>query len=116
MPRTMTDKEKTMFNILKYNKKARNNNYEAVREWYRVTYGINLPSLENCEEEYGTVERWIRQLKSLYPSELTDEEERKIKSDMEDVFKERALDKNKPMKQEQMGIGILGGNNYKDWW
>lgn len=113
--REISDKEMVMFNILKNNKKARNNNYEAVREWYMQVYGINLPSLEKCEEQYGTVERWIRLLKSLYPNELTDPEERQLKEDMEDSFKEKALDENKPYipnKQEQMGLGLFG----EKWW
>ena len=119
--REISDKEMVMFRILKESPKARRNNYEAVREWYREVYGINLPSLENCEEEYGTVERWIRMLKSLYPNELTDSTERQLKADMEANFKEKALDKNKPyikpeQKEEQLGLGLLGGHNYKDWW
>lgn len=116
--REATDKEKVMYDILKNNKKCRENNYEAVREWYRRVYGINLPSLENCEEQYGTVERWIRALKALYPNELTDDTERQLKSDMESQFKENALDRNKPYigKNEQMGLGLPGGHNYKDWW
>lgn len=113
--RDMTRKEEVMFDILKNNKRCRDNNYEAVREWYRQVYGINLPSLDNCDEQYGTVERWIRQLKALYPHELTDETERQIKRDMEDTFKENALDKNKPIKHEQIGM-LLGGDNLKEWW
>lgn len=116
--REITEKEMVMFNILKNNPKARNNNYEAVREWYRQVYGINLPSLNGCAEEYGTVERWIRQLKSLYPKELTDPNERQIKSEMESKFKEAALDKNKPIKRkenEQTSL-LIGGSNLKEWW
>lgn len=115
--REMTDKEQVMYDILKNNPKARKNNYEAVREWYRQVYGINLPSLEKCEEQYATVERWIRLLKSLYPSELTDDEERKLKADLEEQFKEKALDKNKPVKKETQGtLGLFGENPFGGWW
>ena len=123
--REATEKEMVMYDILRTNKRCRDNNYEAVREWYRRVYGINLPSLENCEEQYGTVERWIRALKALYPDELTDGEERQLKADMEEQFKDKALDRNKPViaperrkneRQEQLGLGLLGGQNYKDWW
>lgn len=114
--REISEKENIMFDILKTNKRCRDNNYEAVREWYRRVYGINLPSLENCEEQYGTVERWIRLLKSEYPNELTDSEERQIKKEMEMEFKERALDKNKPIRHEQTSL-LMGGNNERDrWW
>lgn len=118
--REMTDKEKVMFNILKNDPKARASNYEAVRQWYKQVYNVNMPSLSECEEQYGTVERWVRGLKALYPHELGDDSERKIHSDLETKFKEEALDRNKPYisqkeMHEQTSL-LMGGDNYKEWW
>ena len=120
--REMTENEQLMFDIIKNHKGY--SNYNLVREFYFERYGINLPDLKGMEE-YGTVERMVRLLKSLYPSELTDEEERKARHDAEDKFKEMALDRNKPIKPlkqdenepsektEQLGLGIFGEIN---WW
>ena len=114
----MNDRELTMFNILKNNKKCRDNNWEAVREYYRQVYGIVLPDLKNMETVW-TVERLIRTLKSTYPSQLTDKEERQIKADMVDRYKEKALDENKPLLppkevvNEQGQLGLFGEPM---WW
>ena len=108
--REMTENEQLMFNIIKEHKDY--SNYNLVREFYFQRYGINLPDLKGFEE-YGTVERWVRLLKSLYPSELTTPEEREARKDAEDKFKEMALDRNKPVKpDEQLGLGLFG----ELWW
>ena len=117
--RRMTEDELTMFQILKNNKDCRNNNWEAVRRFYMTQYGINLPALRGVPTIW-TIERMIRSLKEVYPNELTDQEERQIKEDMQSVYKEKALDRNKPMKpkatHEQIGLGLPGGDNLKEWW
>ena len=116
--RQMNDDELTMFQILKNNRQARNSNWEAVREFYMRQYGINLPALKGLPTIW-TIERMIRTLKEAYPRELTDAEERQIKRDMVDAYKEAALDKNKPVKpqktHEQLGL-LPGGENLKEWW
>ena len=113
--REMTDNELLMYNIIKEHKGY--SNYNLVREFYFQRYGINLPDLKGFEE-YGTVERWVRLLKSLYPNELTDDDERQARQDAEDKYKEMALDRNKPIKpekHEQTSL-LLGGSNLKEWW
>jgi len=97
--REMTKDERIMYEILKNNKSARDSNWEAVREFFWQRYDINLPKLDNTVTVW-TVERMIRTLKALY-HECTDEEERMIKAAMEDEYKEKALDKNKPLKPQE---------------
>jgi len=114
----MNDKELAMFNILKNNKKCRDNNWEAVREYYRQIYNISLPELKNLETVW-TVERLIRTLKSTYPSQLTDKEERQIKAEMVGKYREMALDENKPVlppKQAVSEQGSLGLFGEPMWW
>ena len=115
--RPMTEEELTMFTILKNNPECRKNNEKALREFYLLMYGINLPELDGTMK-IQTVLRMIRTLKELYPAELTDKEERQIKADMEAIYKERALDRNKPIKpvkepekREQIGLGLFGELN-----
>jgi len=112
--RPMTEEEKTMFTILKNNPECRLSNEEALREFYLLMYGINIPKLDGVMK-IQTVLRMIRTLKSEYPKELTDPEERQIKADMQMIYKERALDRNKPIKpvkepekREQIGLGLFG--------
>ena len=114
--REMSENELLMFDIIKSHKDY--SNYDLVREFYFQRYGINLPRISPELEQYGTIERWIRMLKALYPNELTTEDERRIKADMEDKFREMALDRNKPIKpekHEQTSL-LMGGSNLKDWW
>ena len=110
----MTEEEQTMFTILKNNPECRLSNEEALREFYLLMYGINIPKLDGTMK-IQTVLRMIRTLKSEYPKELTDPEERQIKADMQMIYKERALDRNKPIKsvkepekREQIGLGLFG--------
>ena len=113
--RPMTDDELTMFQILKRDKECRNNNYQAVRTFYKMQYGVDLPALKGLPTIW-TIERLIRTLKSEYPSELTDSEERQIKNSQEDLYKERALDANKPIKQRVEEQGTLGLFGEPSWW
>ena len=109
----MNREEFAMYTILKNNRKARHSNWEAVRMFFKAMYGVNLPEITEDLPSVWTVERMIRTLKATYPKALTDSEERQIKKQKEAEFKERALDKNRPVLTEQLGIGLLGGDNYK---
>lgn len=111
--REMSENEQLMYDIIKNHKEE--SNYNLVREFYFQRYGINLPDLKGFEE-YGTVERWIRLLKSLYPNDLTTPDERKARQDAEDKYKEMALDRNKPIKHEQTSLLIGGTNDKERWW
>jgi hypothetical protein len=67
----MTEEEQTMFTILKNNPECRLSNEEALREFYLLMYGINIPKLDGVMK-IQTVLRMIMTLKELYPAELTD--------------------------------------------
>lgn len=116
--RKITEDEVVMFNILKNDRVCRNNNYEAVRSFYKKQYGLELPRINSELPSIWTVERMIRTLKSTYPSQLTDKEERQIKMQKVSEFKEMALDDNKPLKpkeevSEQGSLGLFGEPS---WW
>lgn len=99
----MTEDELALYKIIKNNRSCRNSNWEATRAFYKIQYGVDLPDLKGLPTP-SSIDRTIRALKALYPKDLTDEEERKIKEDQISKFKEAALDKNKPVKDEQIGL------------
>ena len=98
--RSMTSDESVMYQILKNSKSCRDSNWEAVRTFYQAQYVVSLPELRGLPTVW-TVERMVRTLKSTYPRELTDPEERQIKAEQETEFKEKARDDNRPVKEEE---------------
>lgn len=102
----MSDDELALYQIIKNNRSCRNSNWEATRAFYKIQYGVDLPDLKGLPTP-SSIDRTIRMLKSLYPKDLTDSEERKIKEDQITKYKEAALDKNKPVKEEQTRL---------EWW
>lgn len=108
--RAMTKEESKLYQIIKQNKN--NSNWDIVRLFYKEQYNIELPDLRNVPTVW-TVERWIRLLKETYRSDLTTKEERDIKNDMQSKYKEMALPKNRPVKEEQGTLGLFGEPS---WW
>lgn len=100
--REMNNDELALFDILKDNDKAKNNNYEALRLFYKQQYDISLPDLKGVPNLF-TIERYIRKLKQLYPSQLTSPKEREIKLEKEIEFKEMVRDDNAPLLPDDEG-------------
>ena len=101
--RTMNENELEMYKVLFNSKTARMDNYEACREFYKKVYNVDFPDLKGYPN-FFTIERSVRMLKSEY-AELTDTEEREVKLQKMAEYKERALDRNKPVKNEEIQLG-----------
>lgn len=94
--REMNNDELALFDILKNSDRAKNSNYEALRLFYKKQYDITLPDLSGMPSLF-TIERYIRRLKQIYPSQLTTPREREIKLEKELEFKEMVRDDNTPL-------------------
>lgn len=93
----MNNDQMILYKVLKESLKARNSNWEAVREFYWEAYGVNLPLLENMPSIW-TIERNIRQLKATYKDLRGSNETQQAKLEKVAQYKEMALDKNKPIR------------------
>lgn len=89
----MSNEEQKLYQLLRDDKECRKSNWECVRRYYEICYGISLPKLNGIPKPF-TIERKARLMKSEF-AECRDAESDKIKQEEVAKFKEMALDHNK---------------------
>lgn len=89
----MSKEEYKLYQLLRDEKECRKSNWECVRRYYEVCYGISLPKLRGLPNPF-TIERKARLMKSEFV-ECRDKESDKIKLEEISKYKEMALDRNK---------------------
>ena len=81
--------------LLKNNEACRLNNYLTIQQFYKKEYGIEMPDLPSYCPNINTVDRVIRQLKSVHHELRGNKETQLIKKLLEGEYKDMNTDKNK---------------------
>ena len=94
--------------LLKNNEACRLNNYLTIQQFYKKEYGIEMPDLPSYCPNINTVDRVIRQLKSVHHELRGNKETQLIKKLLEGEYKEMNTDKNKLEFDPNVTIEQLG--------
>lgn len=94
--------------LLKNNEACRLNNYLTIQQFYKKEYGIEMPDLPSYCPNINTVDRVIRQLKSVHHELRGNKETQMIKKLLEGEYKEMNTDKNKLEFDPNVTIEQLG--------
>lgn len=94
--------------LLKDNELCRLNNYLTIQHFYKREYNIDFPDIPSYAPNIATVDRVIRQLKSIHLELRGDEKTIKMKKKLEGEYKDMSTDKSKLEFDPNVTIEQLG--------